>query len=88
MKILVAAFWIFLGIYSLVYLYLLIISRKPFRYITLNALCGWWCFAIVELSTFLTGIHIPLNPATVIVSGVFGAPGTVLLAVLKYCIFI
>lgn len=88
MKILTAVFWVFLGIYSLVYLYLLIVSRKPFRYIFFNAFLGWWCFAVLELSSFLTGLHIPLNPATVIVSGVLGAPGTVLLEVLRYCIFI
>lgn len=88
MKILTVAFWIFLGIYSLVYLYLLIISRKPFRYLGLNAVCGWWSFAVFELFSFATGLHIPLNPATVIMSGVMGVPGTVLLCIMRYCLFV
>lgn len=88
MKTLTVALWVFLGIYGLIYLYMLIISGKPFRYIALNAFAGWWCFAVVELFSFISGLHIPVNPATVTVSGVFGVPGTVFLLIVRYCIFI
>lgn len=88
MKLLTVLFWIFLGFYSLAYMYVLIISRKPFRNLILNAFCGWWCFAVLELFSFLTELHIPLNPATVTVSGVLGVPGTALLLILRYCIFV
>lgn len=88
MKLFGLMFWIFLSVYGIAYLYLLIISRKPLRYLLINALCGWWCFATLELLSFLTGVHIPLNYGTVAVSGVLGVPGTLLLLILRYCIFI
>lgn len=88
MKFLTVLFWSFIFVYSLFYLYLLVVSRKPFKFLLLNAFCGWWCFAVFEFSSFFTGLHIPLNPATVIVSGVLGVPGTILIEVMKYCIFI
>ncbi len=88
MKILSIALLVFLILYGLIYLYLLIVSRKPFKYLFLNAFVGWWCFAVIEMLSFFSGIHIPLNPFTAAVSGIFGVPGTFFLIVLKYCIFV
>ena len=81
-------FFCFIGVYLLAYLYLLLLSGKPIRYLFFNAFISWWCFLVVNLLSFLTKIHIPLNPATVLTSGALGVPGTVLLILLKYCIFI
>lgn len=88
MKIFTVVLWCIGIIYIITYFILLILSEKPIKYFFMNALCSWWCFAIIELTSFYTGLHLPLNYGTALVSGVFGVPGVALLEVMKYVIFI
>lgn len=88
MKILSALLWSAIVIYLLCYIVLLILTKKPFKVMIINALVAWWCFALIELTAFYTGLHIPINVGTVTVSGVLGVPGVVLLEIMKYIIFV
>ncbi len=76
------------ALYLIMFVLLLLLSKKPFKYLFLNAVCGWWCFITVNLLSFVSGIYIPVNWNNIILNGILGIPGTVLLMVLKYCIFI
>lgn len=78
----------FVGIYLLVYLIMLLISQKPFKYFFINAFLGVWSFLILELTSFYTGLHIPLNYVTAGITAVCGVPGVVFIEILKYIIFI
>ncbi|MBE6729947.1 MAG: hypothetical protein E7568_06940 [Ruminococcaceae bacterium] len=88
MKILTILFYIGISVYMAIYLLMLVITGKPIKVFILNTLCGWWAFAIVELTSFYTGLHIPLNIATVITTGILGVPGVALTEIMKYIIFI
>lgn len=70
------------------YLVMLIITRKPFKFLFINALCGAWLFAVIELTQHYTSLHIPLNYPSAITTGVLGMPGVALLLILRYIIFI
>lgn len=75
-------------LYFLLFLLFLLLSKKPFKYLFLNAICGLWCFLVLNLLSFVTNMHIPVNWNNIAVSSLLGAPGTILLVLLKYCIFI
>lgn len=88
MKVFLIALTVALSVYGILYLLLLILSKKPFKYFMVNAICGWWAFALVNLTGFLTGLHISVNLFTVIVSAILGIPGTAFITIMKYCIFV
>ena len=88
MKVFLTALTVSVVVYSIIYLLLLILSKKPFKYFTVNAICGWWAFALVNLTGFLTGLNISVNLFTVMVSAILGVPGTAFIAIMKYCIFV
>lgn len=88
MKIFYLLMGFILAFFALLYLVLLIITKKPFKYLFLNALCGIWCFAVVDLTAFYTGLHLPVNYATVLTTGILGVPGVALLEIMKYIIFV
>lgn len=88
MKTLSVLLWTAVGVYLLCYIILLILTQKPFKTMLLNAITAWWCIAVIELTSFYTGLHLPLNVGTVTVSGVLGVPGVILLEIMKYIIFI
>ncbi|MEE0945685.1 MAG: pro-sigmaK processing inhibitor BofA family protein [Acutalibacteraceae bacterium] len=88
MKAFLMIMWTAVGIYLLLYFILLILTKKPIKTMVLTAVIGWWCLAIIELTSFYTGLHLPINVSTVSVSGLMGLPGVVLLEIMKYLIFI
>lgn len=49
----------------------------------LGGLCGMISLWLVGLTAGLTGLAIPINPITVLISGTLGIPGLVLLALLQ-----
>lgn len=73
-------------LYLLVYIIFAICTGKPIKNIFYNAVIGWILLAILNLLSFLTGIHIPINPYSVAVSGGMGAAGVVLLLILRIII--
>ncbi len=88
MKIFYLLMGFVLSFFALLYLLLLIVSKKPFKFFFLNALCGIWCFAVLELVSCYTGLHLPINYATMLTTGILGVPGVALLQIMKYIIFI
>ena len=49
-------------------------SGKPFKHLFANAFLGYLALAVIILTEKFTGVHIAVNPYTVIGSGVFGIP--------------
>lgn len=49
----------------------------------LGGLCGLLSLWLVGLTAGLTGLAIPINPITVLISGALGIPGLILLALLQ-----
>lgn len=49
-------------------------SKKPFKYLLLNFLSGVIALAVVNLTSGLTGVHIPVNPYSAGAGAVFGIP--------------
>ena len=49
----------------------------------LGGICGLLSLWLLGLTAGLTGLSIPINPITVLISGTLGIPGLVLLALLQ-----
>lgn len=73
--------------YGLGMLICLLAGGKPVRIFLLNAGLGIWMFALINLTSFLTGVRIPVNPAGALCSALGGLPGTVLLLLFRYWLF-
>ncbi|MBR7132819.1 MAG: pro-sigmaK processing inhibitor BofA family protein [Clostridia bacterium] len=63
-----------LGISAFVILIFAIKSKKPFKALILNAILGVAVLGIVDLSSKLTGVYIPINEYTVLGSSIYGLP--------------
>ena len=88
MKIFSLVLGFIIAIFAIIYIILLILTKKPFKYFFLNMILGAWCYAIVELTSFYTGLHIPLNYFTALITGILGVPGVALIEIMKYIIFV
>ena len=78
---------VFLVVYLIVFLYLLIKTRKPLRLFLANVLMSLWLFAVIELTGFLTAFHIPLNWYSLGAMSLGGIPATITLLILRLLIF-
>lgn len=87
MEILKTAGIVFLCVYLLILLRLLLKTRKPFKYFVINVLSALWLYAVIELTAFATGLHIPLNWYTLSAVSFGGIPFIVLLLILRFLIF-
>lgn len=63
-----------LGISAFVILIFAIKSKKPFKTLLLNAISGIAVLGIIDLSSKLTGVYIPINEYTVLGGSVYGLP--------------
>lgn len=70
-------------IYGLVYIILAACGKKPIRTILSTAALGLLAFTAVNLSSELTGVHIPLNAYTVATSAAGGIPATTALILMR-----
>lgn len=75
-----------LGISAFIIVISALISRKPLRYLFLNALLGIAAIIAVNLTTRFTGVHIPVNPYTAGAGGILGIPGVCGLILLQMII--
>lgn len=84
------AFFIFnivvLSVFALVVLFFAIKSHKFFKTLLFNAFLGVCVLAIVDLTSKLSGIYIPINWYSVGSSATFGIPAVCLLLVLQIII--
>ena len=83
MKTLAIIAIIWLSLCALVLLVLHIKSHKMIKSIFLNALLGFAAIMVINLTQKFTGVSIPLNPWTVVDSGVLGLPGVCGLVLLQ-----
>ncbi len=51
--------------------------------LAINGLCGLVCLWLVNLASGITGLVIPINAVTAIVTGTLGLPGLIILAVVQ-----
>ena len=64
---------------------LLKLLLKPIKWtlkLALHALGGFICLGLINSVSGFTGLELPINAVTVLVSGVFGVPGIALVALL------
>lgn len=74
---------------GITYLYILILSiksRKPFRFLFLNALSGILIICIISLTKKFTGVIIPVNEYTIIGSTTLGIPAIIGFLILNFII--
>ena len=64
------------------FLRLCLIPMKWFWKIGINSLCGFACLWLLNLSSGITGIILPVNAVTVLTAGALGLPGIGLIAFL------
>lgn len=51
--------------------------------LAMHALCGFVCLWLLNSISGFTGLELPINAVTTLVSGVFGVPGIALIALLE-----
>lgn len=51
--------------------------------LAMHALCGFVCLWLLNSVSGFTGLELPINAVTTLVSGVFGVPGIALIALLE-----
>lgn len=72
-----------LAVFTLVILFFAIKSRKFFRTLLFNAFLGISILALIDLTSFFTGMHIPVNWCSVGGCGVFGVPAVCFFLILQ-----
>ncbi len=53
---------------------LFVLTKKPFKTLLLNAFIGICSLAILDLTSKLSGVYIPINAYTAFGAGIFGVP--------------
>ncbi len=48
-----------------------------------NAAIGWGVLILIHMTGAGIGFYLPINLATLVISGIFGLPGVILLIILK-----
>ena len=51
--------------------------------LAMHALCGFICLWLLNSVSGFTGLELPINAVTTLVSGIFGVPGIALIALLE-----
>ncbi len=64
-----------------------ILTKRPLKALLYNSILGLFFFIIVDLTSFFTGIWIPINDFTVIISALGGCPGVILLIIARFLLF-
>lgn len=77
----------FLGIFLILFFRLLLKTKQTLKYFLLNILSGIWAFAVVNLTSFLFNMNIPLNLMTICSVSLGGVPWCIALIVIKVFIF-
>lgn len=72
------AFEIVLLVFLIIYLLALLIAlskvKKPVKFMLTQFAVSLICIAIINLTTFASGVHIPINYGTIIGTSVGGVP--------------
>ncbi|MBR4123123.1 MAG: pro-sigmaK processing inhibitor BofA family protein [Clostridia bacterium] len=63
-----------LSVFLISIVILFIITKKPFKTLFLNAFIGVCTLAILDLTSKITGVYIPINTYTVTGASIFGIP--------------
>lgn len=72
------------SLFALIYLILLIRTGKPFKTMFFLAFLGLFICLILNLISPLTGVKIPINPASVTVISVFGVTGVIAMLIFPF----
>ena len=62
---------------------LLFLPVKFIWKLLVNSLCGFACLCLLNTTAEITGLYLPINAVTVLVTGFFGLPGVGIIAVLE-----
>ena len=83
MEIFKILFIVFLSVFALLFLFFSIKTKRFFQSLLINALAGLSVIIIINLTKRFTGIFIPINEYSVIISSAFGAPGVIALLLIN-----
>lgn len=72
-----------LFVFSITIMILFVLTKKPFKTLLLNAFMGICALAIIDLTSTLSGVYIPINTYTVAGAGIFGIPAICGFLILK-----
>ncbi len=61
-------------------------SKNAFKYLALNSLLGILVFLLLYFTKKFTGLFLPLNPVTAVISTLFGIPGIIGLLILNFIV--
>ena len=84
MEIFKISVWIFLAVYLIFYIYFFVKIKNKKRFVILNVIISIVIFAIINLTSFATGIIIPVNECTVIGTLIGNVPALCLFAAIRY----
>lgn len=84
MEIFKVCIWIFLAVYLIFYIYFFVKIKNKKRFLILNTVISVIVFAIINLTSFATGIKIPINECTVIGTLIGNVPALCLFAAIRY----
>lgn len=62
---------------------LLFVPVKLIWKLLINSLCGFACLGLLNTTAGITGLYLPINAVTVLVTGFLGLPGVGIIAVLE-----
>ncbi|MBO5321752.1 MAG: pro-sigmaK processing inhibitor BofA family protein [Clostridia bacterium] len=79
-------FIVIFSVFALAVLFFMIKSHKLFRTLIFNAFLGLCVLAIIDLTSKLTGLYIPINWYSVGGTAIFGIPAVCLFLVLQILI--
>ena len=66
-------------LYALVYFILLIRTKKPFKTMFAFAFLGVFVTVLINLTSIITGVSVPINPFSAVFIFSFGVPGVIAL---------
>ncbi|MBR2040094.1 MAG: pro-sigmaK processing inhibitor BofA family protein [Clostridia bacterium] len=81
-----AFFIVIFSVFALAVLFFMVKSHKLFRTLIFNAFLGLCVLAIIDLTSKMTGLYIPINWYSVGGTAIFGIPAVCLLLVLQILI--
>ena len=76
--------WILLAVYIIFYIYFFLKIQNKRRFLMINTAISLAVFAIINLTSFATGIKIPINECTVVGTLIGNLPAIGLFACLRY----
>lgn len=88
MDILKTCLWVFLSGYVIAYIYFFVGIKNKRRFLLLNTVISVTVLAIINLTSFASGVKIPINECTIIGTLIGNMPAIGLFVALRYILIL